>query len=100
MQGTEVAEKFPTAKSHRYEVSDVFSFRDNGGNLRSQQVLRKGGRRGRKGGRKDMLCAGHSVSYATAICFNPHECPAKKALSSPSFRHKLRIRNSEELSLK
>ena len=61
------------------------------------------GKEGGEGGREEertLLCAGHSVSYATAICFNPHECPAKKALLSPSFRHKLRIRNSEELSLK
>ena len=49
---------------------------------------------------RTFLCAGRSVSYKTAICFNPHDCPAKKALSSHLLdTKKLRIQNSEELSI-
>ena len=55
VQGTGVAEKFPTApKPHAHTVSDIS--RDDGGNLSSRQVLGKGGRGGREGkqGRKDI----------------------------------------------
>ena len=63
------------------------SFRDDGDNLRSRRVLRKGGRGGREGEqrRKDIPLR---WAVLTAICFNPHDCPAKKALLSPPFRQK------------
>lgn len=42
----------PQPQATAYKVSDVSSFRDDGDNLRSRRVLRKGGRRERGGAKK------------------------------------------------